>query len=79
MRKIGTTYVRESYAMFLRQTKYVEPKAATTTPTFLQPIALADQELLILTGLSEAVTSQKETNINGIYRGKDFPWIRNQW
>ena len=51
----------------------VEPKA-TTTPTFLQPIALADQELLLLTGLSQAATSQNKTNIDGIYRGKDFPW-----
>lgn len=58
---------------FYDKTKFVDPKA-TTPPTFQQTITLADQELLLLTGLSQAATSQNETDIDGIIRGRDFRW-----
>ena len=58
---------------FYDKTKFVDPKA-TPPPTFQQTITLADQELLLLTGLSQAATSQNETDIDGIIRGRDFRW-----
>ena len=54
---------------FYDKTKFVEPKS-TATPTHQQSMTLNDQELLLLTGLSQTVTSQDTNDIDGIIRGK---------
>ena len=68
----GLTYKRVMQR-FYDKTKFVEPKS-TATPTYQQSMTLNNQELLLLTRLSQTATSQNTTNIDGIIRGKEFHW-----
>ena len=63
---------------FYDKTRFVEPKA-TATPTHQQSMTMNDQELLLLTGLSQTATSQNTTDIDGIIRGKEFCWDHEPW